>query len=53
MPRYLFAAHLAAIIQGGMLLALTVAVGFSPLSAGTPFVLLGAGIVCYGVVAAL
>lgn len=97
-PRYLFAAHLAAIIQGGMLLALTVAVDFSPLpagvetaaaaslvggvalfdtglalnwlqgvedgfaekspgyrisSAGTPLVLLGAGIVCYGVVAAL
>lgn len=97
-PRYLFAAHLAAIIQGGMLLALTVAVGFSPLSAGvetaaaaslvggvalfdtglalnwlqgvedgfaekslgyriasagTPLVLLGAGIVCWGVVAAL
>lgn len=97
-PRYLFAAHLAAIIQGGMLLALTVALGFSSLSAGveaaaaaflvggvalfdtgltlnwlqgvedgfaekslgywissagTPFVLLGAGIVCYGVVVAL
>lgn len=34
-PRYLFSAHLAAIIQGGMLLALTVAVGFSALSAGT------------------
>lgn len=97
-PRYLFAAHLAAIIQGGMLLALTVAIDFSPLSSsvetaaaaflvggvtlfdagltlnwlqgvedgfaekslgyrtasvGTPLVLLGAGIVCYGVVAAL
>lgn len=33
-PRYLFAAHLAAIIQGGLLLALTIAVGFSSLSAG-------------------
>lgn len=34
-PRYLFAVHLAAIIQGGLLLALTIAVGFSNLSAGT------------------
>jgi hypothetical protein len=34
-PRYLIAAHLAAIIQGGLLLALTVAVGFSTLSSGT------------------
>lgn len=33
-PRYLLAAHLAAIIQGGLLLALTIAVGFSPLSPG-------------------
>lgn len=33
-PRYLFAAHLAAIIQGGLLLALTVAVGFADLSDG-------------------
>lgn len=33
-PRYLFAAHLAAIIQGGLLLALTIAVGFSTLSPG-------------------
>lgn len=33
-PRYLFAAHLAAIIQGGLLLALTIAVGFSDLSGG-------------------
>lgn len=33
-PRYLLAAHLAAIIQGGLLLALTIAVGFSTLSAG-------------------
>lgn len=97
-PRYLMAAHLAAIIQGGLLLALTVAVGFSPLSSGlettaaallvggvvlfdlglaldwlqgiedafeekslgnrvsaigTPLVLVGAGILCYGVVAGL
>lgn len=93
-PRYLFAAHLAAIIQGGMLLALTIGVDFSSLSSGvettaaamlvggvvlfdvgltanwiqgvedafgesslgnkisglgTPFVLIGAGIVFYGV----
>lgn len=33
-PRYLFAAHLAAIIQGGMLLALTIGVDFSSLSSG-------------------
>lgn len=33
-PRYLFAAHLAAIIQGGLLLALTIAVAFSNLSTG-------------------
>lgn len=33
-PRYLVTAHLAAIIQGGLLLALTAAVGFSDLSAG-------------------
>lgn len=97
-PRYLFAAHLAAIIQGGLLLALTIAIGFSPLTSGvettaaallvagvalfdlglalnwlqgvrdafeekslgnkvsalgTPLVLLGAGIVFYGVVAGL
>jgi hypothetical protein len=32
-PRYLFAAHLAAIIQGGLLLALTIAVSVSTLSA--------------------
>lgn len=32
-PRYLVAAHLAALIQGGMLLALTIAAGFSTLSA--------------------
>lgn len=97
-PRYLLAAHLAAIIQGGLLLALTIAVDFSTLSpgvettaagllvggvvlfdaglalnwlqgvqdafgekslgnkisaAGTPLVLVGAVIVCSGVVAAL
>ncbi len=96
-PRYLFAAHLAAIIQGGLLLAMTVAIGFSTLSPGietvaavlllggivlfdlglvinwlqgvedafaekalgnkisaigTPFVLVGTGIVLYGVLAA-
>lgn len=33
-PHYLVAAHLAAIIQGGVLLALTVAVEFSVLPAG-------------------
>ena len=33
-PRYLLIAHLAALIQGGLLLALTVAVGFSTLSTG-------------------
>lgn len=33
-PRYLFAAHLAAIIQGGLLLALTIAVDVSPLPPG-------------------
>lgn len=97
-PRYLLSAHLAAIIQGGLLLALTVAVDFAALpslaktvaaallvggivlfdlglvvnwrqgvedafaegsvgntisSVGTPFVLLGAGIVLYGVLAGL
>lgn len=97
-PRYLFAAHLAAIIQGGVLLALTVAISFSTLSmgietiaalllvggialfdlglivnwlqgvedafaenslgnkistVGTPLVLIGTGIMLYGVVAAL
>lgn len=97
-PRYLFAAHLAAIIQGGLLLALTVAIGFSTLSTGfettaasllvvgvvlfdlglalnwlqgvddafaagsignkisglgTPLVLAGAGILLYGVLAAI
>ena len=97
-PRYLVAAHLAAIIQGGLLLALTVAISFSTLSSltetiaasllvggmaffdlglaynwlqgiedafearsagysvssiGTPLILLGTGIVLYGVIAAV
>lgn len=97
-PRYLLAAHLAALIQGGMLLALTIAFDFSTLipwvemaaavlfvagvtlfdlgltlnwlqnvedafgekslgykisSAGTPLVLISAGIIVYGVLAAL
>jgi hypothetical protein len=97
-PRYLFAAHLAAIIQGGMLLALTIAVGYSELSAtwetvaasfltggvvlfdlgltidwlkdikdafaeksignkvssvGTPFVLIGTGIILFGVITSI
>lgn len=97
-PRYLLAAHLAAIIQGGLLVALTVVVEFSHLpsvaetvaayllvggvalfdvglalnwlqgiddgfgqkslgnrisGAGTPLVLVGAGILFYGVLAAL
>lgn len=33
-PRYLFAAHLVAIIQGGLLLALTIALEAAALSAG-------------------
>lgn len=33
-PRYLVTVHLAAIIQGGLLLALTIAVGYSNLPAG-------------------
>ncbi|MCW9706125.1 hypothetical protein [Fodinibius salsisoli] len=97
-PRYLMAAHLAALIQGGMLLALTIAFDFSTLvpwletviaslfvggvilfdlglilnwlqsvddafgerslgykvsSAGTPLVLISAGILVYGVFSAL
>lgn len=97
-PRYLFAAHLAAIIQGGVLLALTIAIDFSTLSprietiaasslilgvvafdlglvlnwlqgvqdafaekalgnkvssVGAPLLLAGAGVVLYGVIAAL
>ena len=46
-PRYLLAAHLAAIIQGGMLLALTVAVDFSALPAGVETI--GAGLLVGGV----
>lgn len=49
-PRYLFAAHLAAIIQGGMLLALTIAVDFSTLSSGVETAaasLLVAGVVLF------
>lgn len=97
-PRYLFAAHLVPIIQGGLLMALTVPFGFSALPSGietlaascllggmlfftlglvinwlqgvedgfgekslgnkvsglgTPLILGGAGIVFYGVLAAL
>lgn len=97
-PRYLIAVHLAALIQGSMLLALTIAFDFSTLfswvetiaaslflggvilfdlgltlnwhqgvedafgeksfgykvsSAGTPLVLISAGIILYGVLAAL
>lgn len=97
-PRYLLAAHLAALIQGGMLLALTIAFDFSTLipwvktaaastfvagvtlfdlgltlnwlqsvddafgekslgykisSAGTPLVLISAGVIVYGVLSAL
>lgn len=96
-PRYLLAVHLAALIQGGMLLALTIAFDFSMLaswietvaaslfvggvvlfdlgltlnwlqrikdafgekslgykisSAGTPLILISAGILVYGVLAA-
>lgn len=97
-PRYLLAAHLAALIQGGMLLALTIAFDFSTLnpwvktaaastfvagvtlfdlgltlnwlqsvddafrekspgykisSAGTPLVLISAGVIVFGVLTAL
>jgi hypothetical protein len=97
-PRYLFAAHLAAIIQGGLLLALTIGVSFASLSprggtiaasllvggivlfdvgltvnwlqgvedafekkslgnkissAGAPLILVGTGILLYGVLAAV
>lgn len=97
-PRYLLAVHLAALIQGGMLLALTIAFDFSTLtswietvaaslfvggvilfdlgltlnwlqsvedafgekslgykisSAGTPLVLISAGVISYGVFASL
>lgn len=47
-PRYWFAAHLAAIIQGGLLLALTIAVGFSTLSGGTEAI--GASVLVAGIV---
>lgn len=47
-PRYLFAAHLAAIIQGGLLLALTIAIDFSSLSSGVEAI--GAGLMVGGVV---
>lgn len=49
-PRYLFAAHLAAIIQGGLLLALTIAVDVSPLPSGvetTAAALLVGGVVLF------
>lgn len=49
-PRYLLSAHLAALIQGGLLLGLTVAVGFSDLSAGaetTGAALLVAGVILF------
>lgn len=97
-PRYLLAAHLASLIQGGMLLALTIAFDFSTLiswietfaaslfvggvllfdlgltlnwlqkiedafgekslgykvsSAGTPLILISAGVLVYGVLTAL
>lgn len=51
-PRYLFAAHLAAIIQGGLLLALTIAVGSSSLSSGmetTAASLLVAGVALFDI----
>lgn len=51
-PRYLFAAHLAAIIQGGLLLALTIALGSSSLSAGvetTAASLLVAGVALFDI----
>lgn len=50
-PRYLFAVHLAAIIQGGLLLALTIAVGFAALSSGLETAaasLLVAGVALFG-----
>lgn len=49
-PRYLFAAHLASIIQGTVLLAMTVAVGFATLSPGvetTAAILLLAGMTLF------
>ena len=47
-PRYLLAAHLAAIIQGGLMLGLTIAVGFSNLSPAAETT--GAGLLTGGVV---
>lgn len=50
-PRYLLIAHLAALIQGGILLALTAATSFSSLSSGvetTAAVLLVAGAALFG-----
>jgi hypothetical protein len=55
-PRYLLAAHLAAIIHGVLLLALTVALGSSSLSSGmatTAASLLVAGIVFFDIGLAL
>lgn len=49
-PRYLFAAHLASIMQGTVLLAMSIAVGFSTLSSGietTAAVLLLAGMALF------
>jgi hypothetical protein len=49
-PRYLFAAHLAAIIQGGLLLALTIAFNFSTMASGvetTAALLLVAGMALF------
>lgn len=49
-PRYLLSAHLAALIQGGLLLGLTVAVGFSTLGAAletTGAALLVAGVTLF------
>lgn len=49
-PRYLLAAHLAAIIQGGLLLALTIPIGWSTLSSAietTAAALLVAGIALF------
>lgn len=51
-PRYLLAAHLAAIIHGVLLLALTIALGYSSLSPGmetTAVTLLLAGVVLFDV----
>lgn len=50
-PRYLFAAHLAAIIQGGLLLALTIPMSWSARSSATEITaasLLVAGVALFG-----